>query len=199
VKVVVGLGNPGPEYRDTRHNVGFRVIDELRRRAGEPPERQARRANLCTAGFSGREVLLARPSTYMNRSGAAITALLQAGETEPVEMLVICDDLYLELGTLRLRPRGTHGGHNGLRSIIETLGTGEFPRLRIGIGPVPPGEAHEDFVLAPFRRSERARVEEIVGVAAECAAMAVTDGVLRAMNCYNGRPPGNDAGDMAPR
>ncbi|HXH28195.1 MAG TPA: aminoacyl-tRNA hydrolase [Candidatus Polarisedimenticolia bacterium] len=197
--IVVGLGNPGPEYRDTRHNVGFRVIDELRRRAGDPPERRVRRATLCRLRLGGREVVLARPGTYMNRSGAVMPALLQSEDAGPEDVLVICDDLHLDLGALRLRPRGTHGGHNGLRSIIEALGTVEFPRLRIGVGPVPDGLTHEDFVLASFRRAERRRLESIVEMAAQCVETAVAEGVARAMNRYNGRPAVDDAVTGGPR
>lgn len=122
----------------------------------------------------------------MNRSGAAVAALLDLAGTGPENLLVVCDDLYLEFGTMRLRPRGSHGGHNGLLSIIETLGTRDFARLRVGIGPADPGVPHADFVLKSFRRREQAGLEEMVREAADCAEATIRLGVASAMNRFNG-------------
>jgi PTH1 family peptidyl-tRNA hydrolase len=185
VTVVVGLGNPGDEYRRTRHNIGYLVIEEIRKRAGEPREGRRARALVSEAQIGDRTVVLARPRAYMNRSGGAVSELLRGSGAGPEELLVVCDDLYLGFGTLRLRSRGSHGGHNGLRSIIDALGTQEFPRLRVGVGPAGPDVAHSDFVLAPFPRAERERLPEVVEAAAGCVEIAVREGMLKAMNLYN--------------
>jgi PTH1 family peptidyl-tRNA hydrolase len=185
VKVLVGLGNPGPEYRATRHNVGYLVAEAIRARSGSPRERRADRCLSSRVTMAGGDVVLARPLTYMNRSGEAVAALLDLAGAEPKDLMVICDDLYLELGSLRLRPRGSHGGHNGLRSIIEVLGTQEFPRLRLGVGPADPGVDYADFVLAPFPRADRERVEQMVGEAADCVEAVAAHGLPKAMNRYN--------------
>ena len=185
MKVVVGLGNPGEEYETTRHNIGYRVAEEILARHGHPYEEHRARSLVCRAKFDGTAVLVARPLTFMNRSGAAVAALLVHAEAGPEDLLVICDDLYLDFGTIRLRPRGSHGGHNGLLSIIETLGTREFARLRVGVGPAEPGSPHADFVLAPFRRREQGRLPELVRLAADCAETAVLLGVTSAMNRFN--------------
>jgi PTH1 family peptidyl-tRNA hydrolase len=187
VKLLVGLGNPGEEHRATRHNVGYLVVEELSRRHGGPPEERRARSLVCRARIGPEDLILARPLTYMNRSGGAVEALLSWSGAGAGVLLVICDDLYLDLGTVRLRPRGSHGGHNGLRSIIETLGTREFARLRVGVGPAEPGTAYADFVLAPFPRADRDRLEEVVGLAADCAEAAVVEGVPKAMNRFNRR------------
>ena len=188
MKVVVGLGNPGEEYETTRHNIGYKVAEEILARRGHPYEERRARSLVSRARIDGAAVLVARPLTYMNRSGAAVAALLVLAEAGPEELLVVCDDLHLEFGTIRLRPRGTHGGHKGLLSIIETLGTQEFSRLRVGVGPADPASAHADFVLAPFRRAERARIPDLVRLAADCAETAVLLGVTAAMNRFNAPP-----------
>jgi len=185
LKLLVGLGNPGEEYRATRHNVGYRVAEAFRRRHGGGREERRARSLVSRCDLGEGEILVARPLTYMNRSGEAVAALLDLAQAGPADLMVVCDDLNLELGTLRLRARGTHGGHNGLRSIIETLGSQAFPRLRVGVGPAEAEVPHAEFVLAPFRRSERARVEEVVEAAADCVERAVRDGIAKAMSRYN--------------
>lgn len=193
MKVLLGLGNPGDEYAATRHNVGFRVAEEILRRHGARREARRCRSLVAATRVDGVEVLVARPLTYMNRSGAAAAALLGEAEAEPGDLLVVCDDLNLDLGRLRLRARGSHGGHNGLSSIIEALGTQEFPRLRVGIGPVAPGVPQADFVLAPFRRDEREAIAAAVARAADGAEIALTAGIQAAMNPIN-RGPAPDRG-----
>ena len=185
LKLVVGLGNPGEEYETTRHNVGYRVVQEIRTRRGLPYEERRARSIVSRVRIDGAAALVARPQTFMNRSGTAVAALLALAEAGPEDLLVVCDDLYLDFGTIRLRASGSHGGHNGLLSIIETLGTRAFARLRVGVGPAEPGVPHADFVLASFRRREQTRLPDLVRQAADCAEMAVLQGVTAAMNRYN--------------
>ncbi len=196
MKLLVGLGNPGTEYADTRHNVGFLVVDEIRRRHGEHREQTRSRSRVSRVRLGSVAVLLARPQTYMNHSGEAVSALMRQEEALPDDLIVICDDIYLDLGVIRLRERGTHGGHNGLRSIAAALGTTGFSRLRIGVGPVRPGVDHADFVLAPFPKGDRDAVRGIVSQAADCAEMAAGESVQSAMNRFNARQvtggPGTD-------
>ena len=188
MKVLVGLGNPGEEYGTTRHNIGFRVAEEILQRWGRPYEEKKARSIIGRVRIADQPVIVARPQTFMNRSGVSIAALLKMAEAGPEELLVVCDDLYLDLGTIRLRPRGSHGGHNGLLSIIETVGSREFPRLRVGVGPAGAGVPHADFVLAQFRRPEQVLVTEMVRRAADCAETAVVQGVSAAMNRFNKSP-----------
>ena len=193
--LLVGLGNPGERYRATRHNLGFLVVDEVGRRRGAPAPDRRGGALVARLPGDGPEVVLAWPLTYMNRCGRAVAALLEQAGAGTQDLLVVCDDLYLDFGAVRLRRGGSHGGHNGLRSIIETLGSGAFPRLRIGVGPPGEGVDHADFVLAPFGRAEGERLSEVVGLAADCAEMALDAGIEPAMNRFNRRPSGGAAGD----
>lgn len=185
VSLVVGLGNPGRRYRETRHNVGFLVVEALRGRAGGPDEREAAHSALWGAAVEGRNVVLARPLVFMNRSGAAVRALAEKQGASPAEVLVVCDDFHLDFGDLRLRRSGSHGGHNGMRSIIAALGTQEFPRLRIGIGAAPEGEDPADFVLERFAPDERARLGDVVARAADCVETVLQAGLEAGMNRYN--------------
>lgn len=190
VSLVVGLGNPGRRYRDTRHNIGFMVVEELRARAGDPDEREAAHSLLWRTEVEGREIVLARPLVYMNRSGAAARALAEKHGAAPDGILVVCDDFHLDFGVLRLRKGGSHGGHNGLRSIIATLGTQDFPRLRIGIGSAPAGEDPADYVLERFDADERARLADVVEQAADCVEMVLKAGMDAGMNRYNRKAAG---------
>jgi peptidyl-tRNA hydrolase, PTH1 family len=185
LKVLVGLGNPGEQYEKTRHNVGSRVVEEILKRHGHPVEEHRARSLIGRVTLDERMVLLARPVTYMNRSGAAVAALLVLAKAGPEDLLVVCDDLHLDFGMIRLRPRGSHGGHNGLLSIIESLRTQAFARLRVGVGPADPAVPHADFVLAPFSRREQAGLPGVVGRAADCAETAVLQGIPAAMNRFN--------------
>ena len=196
MKVLVGLGNPGEEYAATRHNVGYLVAEEVIRRRDRPYAERKARSLVCHVRIDGKEALVARPLSSMNRSGPAVAALLVLAQAGAEDLLVVCDDLYLEFGTIRLRPRGGHGGHNGLRSIIESLGTQAFPRLRIGVGPVGPGAAHEEFVLGVFPRHQRKMIPEVVRRSSDCAESALTEGIAIAMNRFN-RAPADGAGEGA--
>jgi len=196
VKVLVGLGNPGEEYAATRHNIGYRVAEELAGRLGRPYEARRARSIVCRVPVGGAEAIVARPLTYMNRSGVAVAALLELAGAGPGDLLVVCDDLYLDFGTIRLRARGGPGGHNGLLSIVETLGTQAFARLRVGVGPAEPGEPHAEFVLRPFPRRQQKLLPEVLRQAAECAEVALSEGVAIAMNRFN-RKPAEGAGEEA--
>src|SRR5262245_11560221 len=168
------------------------VVEALRERCGGPDEREASHCAQWSAEFGGREVVLARPLLFMNRSGPAVRALLERHEASPEQMLVVCDDFHIDFGTLRLRKSGSHGGHNGLRSIIESTGSPGFPRLRVGIGPAPAGEDPADFVLERFTPDERASLGDLVGQAADCVETVLREGLDAAMNRYN-RKPGEHA------
>jgi len=179
--LVLGLGNPGSRYAGTRHNVGFLVLEELARRRG-----QALRDELCGSLVSGQDgVWLAVPQTYMNRSGFAARCLVERHGFPPHQILVVVDDVHLELGRLRLRRRGSAGGHRGLESILENLGTDEIARLRLGIGPAIPGEDLVGHVLGPFQEDELATVQEMVKRGADACEVWAREGIESAMNQFN--------------
>ncbi|HEV8238194.1 MAG TPA: aminoacyl-tRNA hydrolase [Thermoanaerobaculia bacterium] len=184
-RLIVGLGNPGAEYRDTRHNVGFRVVEEMARRAGV-----RLRAGECNSlvGESD-DVLLAQPQTFMNRSGYAVRCLVERRELASSSILVVLDDIALPLGRLRLRPSGSPGGHRGLESILESLQTDALPRLRLGVReeeePIV-GEALVDYVLGPFSPAARERVDEMIARAADACECWLAAGIDRAMALFNG-------------
>lgn len=189
--LIVGLGNPGEKYRLTRHNVGFMVIDLLSGIAGTPVTRKAC-SSLVGEGFlDGLKVVLAKPQTFMNRSGQAVASLAAYYRAAPGEVLVICDDLDLPFGRLRLRAKGGSGGHRGLESIITALGSNEFPRLRVGIGRA--GEA-ADYVLERFSSAEGTMLPEILDTAAQAAVSACREGLERSMNRFNRWQPEPGAG-----
>ena len=187
LRLVVGLGNPGRRYQGTRHNVGFLVLDEVRRRSDASEERERSGALRSQACVGDREVVLVRPVQFMNLSGPPVRAAIREAGLEAGEILVVCDDVWLPFGALRLRRSGSHGGHNGLRSIIDSLGGGEFPRLRVGIGQVPEGQDQADYVLERFAPEERRRLDEVIGAAADAVETAVSDGLDAAMNRTNRR------------
>jgi peptidyl-tRNA hydrolase, PTH1 family len=184
VKLVIGLGNPGGKYAGTRHNIGWMVLDRLADRAGRSGRgRQRDAAESIQIRFQGQELILAKPLTFMNDSGTAVRKLL-AREREPLgEMLVVVDDFALPFGKLRFREGGSHGGHNGLRSIIDELGTEKFSRLRVGIGE--PGRGAIDHVLSTFASDEEARLPIVLDAAADAVVTWARDGTSRAANRFN--------------
>ena len=186
MKVIVGLGNPGPKYRGTRHNIGFAVLDELARRANV--EFDTAPAEAITARWRDRDTLLAKPMTFMNASGEAVGALLRYYKVEQNDLLVIVDEVQLPLARLRARARGSAGGHNGLKSIIAHLGD-EFARLRIGVGRGDARRDLADHVLARFDPDEAAEVERMTTRAADAAEMFITSGIEAVMNGFNGGDP----------
>ncbi len=185
MKLIVGLGNPGREYADTRHNVGWRVAEALADRAGLNRWRTKFEARLAEGRLGGERIVLARPATYMNESGRAVRPMMDFWKLVPDDLLVVLDDMALTLGRMRLRADGSAGGHKGLASVIEHLGHERFARLRVGIGPAPAREAHTDFVLSPFAKAERPVVARAVDRAADAAETWVTDGLEAAMNRFN--------------
>ena len=163
MRAVVGLGNPGPEYAATRHNAGFRVADALVARWGFPPFRRGERARVSTGERDGQPVRVLKPTTMMNRSGAALASLRAEPAFVPAtDLLIMVDDFNIPTGTFRLRPSGSAGGHNGLKSIEAALQSQDYARLRVGIGPLPAGEPSEDFVLAPFSAAEDDQLEQLM-------------------------------------
>jgi PTH1 family peptidyl-tRNA hydrolase len=193
-RLILGLGNPGEEYRDTRHNVGFRVVEELARRwhlAFDRLECNALTAHATLADSEGNgAVLLAKPQTYMNRSGHAAHCFAERYELDPANVLVVYDEVNLPLGKLRLRRSGSPAGHRGLESILESLRTAQVPRLRLGVAPPgdtrPPGEELADFVLSPFAEDEREETEAMIRRAADAVEVWLRDGAEAAMGKFNG-------------
>jgi PTH1 family peptidyl-tRNA hydrolase len=186
VRLIVGLGNPGPEYQATRHNLGFRCVDELARRCHATWTDDTRRTQSFVAlgEADDRTLLLAKPHTFMNRSGEAVRRLIEHTHTELPHVLIVYDDMDLPFGALRLRERGSPGTHNGMRSVAAALGSEDIPRLRIGISQAAPGAAI-DHVLSGFAPEEEAQVQELVMRAADAAYAWATENAVVAMNRYN--------------
>ena len=185
--LIVGLGNPGTEYDWSRHNLGFMLIDKLAAGAGVEVKRRECQALVGRGDIEGQAVKLIKPQTYMNLSGESVACLMHKHKlADPGEQLiVISDDLALPFGKIRIRARGSAGGHNGLKSIIGALGTNEFTRLRIGIQPEHPLSDSKKFVLGTFPRTLKSEVESILDRSAEALHAIVKDGVLKAMTIYN--------------
>lgn len=183
VKLIVGLGNPGEEYVGTRHNVGFRCLQLLARRHHLTFSRRECRARVAEGAIASQPVLLARPHTYMNLSGTAVACLVRKYRLSIGDLVVIHDDMDLPPGRIRLRPKGSAGGHHGMESIIASLGSQDFPRLRIGIG-LPSGDTI-DYVLSPFSDEEKESVAVAIQQAAEAVECLLTEGIEAAMNKYN--------------
>jgi PTH1 family peptidyl-tRNA hydrolase len=194
MKMVCGLGNPGPEYERTRHNLGFTVVDRLARRLDAGVAGRAVWFAYRPALYAGRTVYLVRPHTYVNRSGLAVREALERFAAEPTELCVISDDFELPLGTVRIRTAGSSGGHRGLASIIETLGRDDFVRVRCGIGPLPDEVAsHRDeipnFVLSPFRPEEQEVVRQMISRVVEALVLIVHGDLDLAISRYSGPNP----------
>ena len=185
MKFVVGLGNPGRKYEETRHNIGFLVLAELAKRYAASRPQGKFQGELSEISIGGQKVALLAPTTFMNLSGASVRAAVDFYKLDMAEVLVICDDLNLPLAKLRLRSQGSSGGQKGLGDIIRRLGTEEIARLRIGIGEVPDGWETADFVLSKFDKTEKADIAEAVCRAADAVACWVTDGISEAMNRFN--------------
>jgi PTH1 family peptidyl-tRNA hydrolase len=190
--LIVGLGNPGAEYETTPHNLGFLVVDRL---ADRHQVRVTRKEAAALAGhgiIEGAEVVLAKPQTYMNLSGPAVKALLEKYELGPESLLVIYDDLDLSWKQIRIRPKGSAGSHNGMKSVVGSLGTHEFARLRLGIHPGHPIGDGARFVLSPIRRAQWTELDELLDDATSAVESVIAEGVEKAMTKYNRRAQGQN-------
>ncbi len=184
-KIILGLGNPGDEYAGTRHNVGFRVVDLLARKHSLPLGRKHRAAWIGEGLIAGQPVTIAKPRTFVNRSGEAAISLLARYRVSPQDLLVICDDMDLPPGKIRVRAGGGSGGHNGIKSISEALRTEDFPRIRIGIGRPTGSSDSVEHVLGNLPSEEQALLNEAVERATDAAVIVLTEGVEAAMNHFN--------------
>ena len=183
---LVGLGNPGAQYAETRHNVGFLVIDRLAERHQVRVTRGRHRALFGRGKIAGEDCLLVKPQTFMNDSGDAVLRVLLYYRLQPADALLIYDDIALDLGVMRLRRGGSDGGHKGVRSVIHYLDTDQVARLRLGVGRPPEGAEAINYVLSPFARSERDRADEMVNQAADAVELCLREGLEVAMNRHNG-------------
>jgi PTH1 family peptidyl-tRNA hydrolase len=183
--LVVGLGNPGLEYAKTRHNLGFMLVDVLAERLHATVRREECRALMGRGTIDNQTVEIAKPQTYMNLSGDSIACLVQKEERSVNRLIVVSDDLAIPFGTIRVRPKGTHGGQNGLRSIIERLGTQDFRRIRIGIMPEHPIRDAKNFVLENFAKGDSETVKKVLETAADAVETVIQDGVDEAMQRFN--------------
>lgn len=184
--IIAGLGNPGMEYDNTRHNAGFNVLDTLASQLGENINRLKFKGKTAEASIGGKRCLLLKPTTYMNNSGESIVQAMEFYKIDIAHVIVVCDDISLDTGKLRIRRKGSHGGHNGLRSICELTGSDDFPRIKIGVGKKP----HPDYdlakwVLGKFGKEDAERMKESAENACECIKLMVQDKTDEAMNKYN--------------
>jgi PTH1 family peptidyl-tRNA hydrolase len=185
LKLVVGLGNPGREYEGTRHNIGYAILAELARVCGSTPPKHKFHAEAVEAEIAGQRALLLSPLTYMNLSGVSVAEAKAFYKIADEDLLVLCDDLNLPLGKLRIRAQGSSGGQKGLEDIIGRLGSEDFARLRLGIGAPPEGCDWADFVLSKFTAEDKPVIEEATGRAVEAVRVWARDGVEACMNQFN--------------
>jgi PTH1 family peptidyl-tRNA hydrolase len=188
--LVAGLGNPGKEYANTPHNLGFLVVDRLAERSGIRINRKDSKALVGVGEIDGRPVMLARPQTFMNLSGTSLQPLMEKHQIAAAGLVVVYDELDLPWTALRIKPQGSAAGHKGMESIIRCLGTNQVARVRLGIHPGHPIRDGADFVLAPFRRSQEKELDELVGYAADAVCSIIAEGVAKAMTKFNRRAPG---------
>ena len=188
-RLIVGLGNPGGEYEWTRHNMGFLTVVRLAEELGLRLRRSSSYKGLFGEGrFEGEDIAVLLPHAFMNNSGIVVKQVCVSKKIDPANLLVICDDFSLAFGQIRLREQGSDGGHNGLASIIEHLGTKEFSRLRLGIGPVPPHKSTVDFVLEDFRLDEKKKLPEFLTAAVGCCRAWLSESLSTVMSRYNQKP-----------
>jgi peptidyl-tRNA hydrolase, PTH1 family len=189
MRLIVGLGNPDPEYQWTPHNLGFMAVDELANRGGIRVERPEGKALVGKGKIAGEDVLLAKPQTYMNLSGISVRELLEKYELGPADLLVMWDEVQLPFGTIRIDRKGSGGSHNGANSVISAVGTLEFSRIRLGCGPDHPLSSRKEFVLRPMKKAELEEAAEMIGKAGDAVEMILAKGIEPAMNIFNQRKP----------
>jgi PTH1 family peptidyl-tRNA hydrolase len=189
MRLIVGLGNPDPEYQWTPHNLGFLAVDELANRGAIRVERPEGKALVGRGKLAGEEILLAKPQTYMNLSGISVRELLEKYELSPVDLLVMWDEVQLPFGTIRIDRKGSGGSHNGANSVIGSVGTQDFYRIRLGCGPDHPLSSRKEFVLRPMRKPELEVAAEMVNEAGDAVEMILGKGIEAAMNKFNRRKP----------
>ena len=185
MRLIVGLGNPGVQYRWTRHNIGFRCVDSMARKWGIPASQRRAKAVLGQGSRAGEPIVLAKPRTFMNDSGQGVAYLLTRFGAKPEDLIVVYDDMELPLGRLRIRPSGSDGGHNGLRSIIASLNSQSFPRVRLGIGLPSMGQDTVNYVLGHFSEEETPVVAEAIERVVEAVDCLLQEGIDAAMNNFN--------------
>jgi peptidyl-tRNA hydrolase, PTH1 family len=200
VKLIVGLGNPGIEYQFTPHNIGFLALDRLAEQCGVMIENRHCKALTARSRIGKEEILLAKPETYMNLSGMSVLELVRKYEADPEkDLIVVYDELDLPLGMIRVRPRGSSAGHNGMQSIINALQTEEIARIRIGVAPDDPRKGGAKYILSPFRKSQLVAVDEALDLAAQAINVILSDGIATAMNRFNRKnkpeEPAQESGD----
>jgi PTH1 family peptidyl-tRNA hydrolase len=195
MRLIVGLGNPDPEYQWTPHNLGFMAVDELANRGSIRVERPEGKALVGKGRLAGEEVVLAKPQTYMNLSGISVRELLEKYELAPPDLLVMWDEVQLPFGTIRIDRKGSGGSHNGANSVISAVGTQEFSRLRLGCGPDHPLSSRKEFVLRPMKKAELEVAAEMVGEAGDAVEMILANGIEAAMNKFNRRKPAEPEAD----
>jgi peptidyl-tRNA hydrolase, PTH1 family len=189
MRLIVGLGNPGPEYQWTPHNLGFLAVDEIANRHGIGVERPEAKALVGLGKVAGKEVILAKPQTYMNLSGISVRQLMEKYEAEPTDLLVLFDDRDLPWGMIRIGKIGSAGTHNGAKSVISVVGTQEIARLRLGCGPDHPVKDLAEYVLRPMKKGDLEVAAEMVATAGDAVEMILKEGIEAAMNKYNRRKP----------
>jgi peptidyl-tRNA hydrolase, PTH1 family len=196
MRLIVGLGNPDPEYQWTPHNLGFMAVDELANRGAIRVERPEGKALVGRGMLAGEVVVLAKPQTYMNLSGLSVRDLLTKYELDVRDLLVMWDEAQLPLGTIRIHPDGSAGSHNGAKSVIGSLATQEFARLRLGCGPDHPFSSRKEYVLRPLKKAELEVAAEMLGEAGDAVEMILKQGIDAAMNKYNRRKPAEDEPEL---
>jgi peptidyl-tRNA hydrolase, PTH1 family len=196
MRLIVGLGNPDPEYQWTPHNLGFMAVDELANRASIRVERREGKALVGRGKLAGEEILLAKPQTYMNLSGISVRELLAKYELDVGDLLVMWDEVQLPLGTIRIHADGSAGSHNGAKSVMSALGTQEFARLRLGCGPDHPLSSRREHVLRPMRNAELEVAAEMIGEAGNAVEVILNEGLDAAMTRFNRRKPAEGEADL---
>jgi PTH1 family peptidyl-tRNA hydrolase len=196
MRLIVGLGNPGPEYQWTPHNLGFLAVDEIANRAGIRVERPEGKALVGLGKFAGEEIILAKPQTYMNLSGISVRDVLEKYELAPEDLLVLYDERDLPWGMIRIGERGSPGTHNGAKSVTSVLGTQEFARLRLGCGPDHPVSDLAEYILRPMKKGDLETAAEMIAEAADAVEVIQKQGIAAAMNRFNRRVPPAEAAEQ---